>query len=117
MLLAIFAGVALVLAAVGIFGVLSYSVSARTQEIGVRIAVGAEPSDVRWLVLRQVLVLTGTGLAIGAVRAGRSRRGCSTGLLFGVQPADPVTIALVAAVFGTVALAAAWVPALQGHRS
>ena len=60
-LLAVFAGVALLLAAVGIFGVLSYSVSARTQEIGVRIAVGAEPSDVRWLVLRQVIVLTGTG--------------------------------------------------------
>ena len=62
--------VALLLAAVGIFGVLSYSVSARTQEIGVRIAVGAEPSDVRWLVLRQVLVLTGIGLAIGAVVLG-----------------------------------------------
>ena len=70
----------------------------------------------RWLVLRQVLVLTGTGLA--------HRRRCVLaftarlleGLLFGVQPADPVTIALVAAVFGTVALAAAWVPALRATR-
>ena len=114
-LLAIFAGVALLLAAVGIFGVLSYSVSARTQEIGVRIAVGAEPSDVRWLVVRQVLVLTGTGLAIGAVRAGvhgaAARRPAVRR-----QLADPVTIALVAAVFGTVALAAAWVPALRATR-
>ena len=115
-LLAVFAGVALLLAAVGIFGVLSYSVSARTQEIGVRIAVGAEPSDVRWLVLRQVLVLTGTGLAIGAVVLAFTAR-LLEGLLFGVQPADPVTIALVAAVFGTVALAAAWVPALRATQS
>ena len=114
-LLAVFAGVALLLAAVGIFGVLSYSVSARTQEIGVRIAVGAEPSDVRWLVLRQVLVLTGTGLAIGAVVLAFTAR-LLEGLLFGVQPADPVTIALVAAVFGTVALAAAWVPARRATR-
>ena len=114
-LLAVFAGVALLLAAVGIFGVLSYSVSARTQEIGVRIAVGAEPSDVRWLVLRQVLVLTGTGLAIGAVVLAFTAR-LLEGLLFGVQPADPLTIALVAAVFGTVALAAAWVPARRATR-
>ena len=115
LLLAIFAGVALVLAAVGIFGVLSYSVSARTQEIGVRIAVGAEPSDVRWLVLRQVLVLTGTGLAIGGVVLTFTAR-LLEGLLFGVQPADPMTLALVATVFGTVALAAAWVPALRATR-
>ena len=113
--MAVFAGVALLLAAVGIFGVLSYSVSARTQEIGVRIAVGAEPSDVRWLILRQVLVLTGTGLAIGAVVLAFTAR-LLEGLLFGVQPVDPVTIALVAAVFGTVALAAAWVPALRATR-
>ena len=84
LLLSIFAAVALVLAAVGIFGVLSYTVSARTQEIGVRIAVGAEPRHVRWLVVRQVLVLTGVGLAIGTgilLAGGR----VLTGLLFGVR--------------------------------
>ena len=75
----------------------------------------AEPSDVRWLVLRQVLVLTGTGLAIGAVVLAFTAR-LLEGLLFGVQPADPLTIALVAAVFGTVALAAVWVPARRATR-
>ena len=115
LLLSIFAGVALVLAALGIFGVLSYSVSARTQEIGVRIAVGAEPRHVRWLVVRQVLVLTSVGLAIGTgilFAVGR----VLTGLLFGVEVADPMTLTAAAAILGTVALAAAWVPALRATR-
>ena len=115
LLLSIFAGVALVLAAVGIFGVLSYTVSARTQEIGVRMAVGAEPRHVRWLVVRQVLVLTGVGLAIGTgilLAGGR----VLTGLLFGVEVADPTTLVAAAAILGTVALAAAWLPALRATR-
>ena len=115
LLLSIFAAVALVLAAVGIFGVLSYTVSARTQEIGVRMAVGAEPRHVRWLVVRQVLVLTGVGLAIGTgllLAGGR----VLTGLLFGVEVADPATLAAAAAILGTVALAAAWLPALRATR-
>jgi putative ABC transport system permease protein len=114
-LLSMFAGVALVLAAVGIFGVLSYSVSARTQEIGVRVAVGAEPRHVRWLVVRQVVVLTGIGLAVGTallLAAGRAL----TGLLFGVQPTDGPTLAAVAALLVGVALAAAWVPAVRATR-
>ena len=114
-LLSVFAAVALVLAAVGIFGVLSYSVSARTQEIGVRVAVGAEPRRVWWLVIRQVLLLTGLGLAIGTgllLAGGRML----SGLLFGVQPADGATLAAVTVLLATVALAAAWLPALRATR-
>ena len=115
MLLSAFAMVALVLAAVGIFGVLSYIVSARTQEIGVRLAVGAEPRDVRWLVVRQVLQMTGIGLAIGTailLAAGRAMEG----LLFGVKPADPVTISAAACILCGVALVAAWLPAARASR-
>ena len=115
LLLSLFAAVALALAAVGIFGVLSYSVSARTQEIGVRMAVGAEPRHVRWLVVRQVLGLTGVGLAIGTGILFAGGR-VLTGLLFGVQPADAATLAAVTAVLGTVALAASWLPAVRATR-
>lgn len=114
-LLAIFAAVAVTLAAIGIFGVMSYSVTARTQEMGVRLAMGAQRSDVRWLVVRHVLKLAGTGLAIGVVvllTMGRALEG----LLFGVRPADPFTIVAVAVALGLVALSAAWIPALRASR-
>ena len=94
-LISIFAGVALVLAAIGIYGVMSYAVSARTQEMGVRLAVGAQRRDVIWLVLGQVLRLSAIGLSIGIlvlVLAGLVLEG----LLFGVRSIDPVTIAAVA---------------------
>jgi putative ABC transport system permease protein len=115
MLLTIFAGVALVLAAVGIFGVMSYSVSARTQEIGVRLAVGAQRRDVMWLVVAHVLRLSVVGLVIGVgilLAAGRA----ASGLLYGVTPADPLTIGAVSAVLGAVALIAAWGPASRAGR-
>ena len=114
-LLAIFAAVALVLAAIGIYGVMSYSVTARTQEIGVRLAVGAQRGDVVWLVLRQVLWLSAIGLAIGIgmmLAAGRLLQQ----LLYGVGPADPVTIGTVCVVLGSVAIAAAWAPAFRASR-
>jgi putative ABC transport system permease protein len=114
-LVAIFAGVALVLAAIGIYGVMSYSVTARTQEIGVRLAVGAQRRDVVWLVLREVIWLSATGIAIGLglmFAAGRVLRQ----LLYGVGPADPLTIAGVAVLLGTVAIAAAWAPAFRASR-
>lgn len=115
MLLAIFAGVAMTLAAIGIFGVMSYSVAARTQEIGVRLAIGAEASAVRWLVLRQVLKLAAVGLGIGVATmflAGRALEG----LLYGVTPNDPLTITGVAAALAFVALVAAWIPARRASR-
>ena len=114
-LLSIFAGVALVLAAIGIYGVMSYAVTARTQEMGVRLAVGAQRRDVIWLVLGQVLRLSAIGLAIGLlvlVAAGQALEG----LLFGVRAIDPVTIAVVTVILGAVALIAAWAPASRASR-
>jgi ABC-type antimicrobial peptide transport system permease subunit len=94
---------------------MSYSVTARTQEIGVRLAVGAQRRDVVWLVLRQVLWLSAAGIAIGVgliLAAGRLLQQ----LLYGVRPADPVTIVTVAVVLGGVAVAAAWAPAFRASR-
>lgn len=114
-LFGVFAFVALALAALGIYGVMSYAVSARTQEIGVRLAVGADRGDMIWLILRQVVRLTAVGLAIGlagVVAASTLIRGA----LFEVQPLDPMTIAGATAVLGTVALVAGWLPAWRASR-
>ena len=115
LLLSIFAAVALVMAAVGIFGVMSYSVSARTQELGVRMALGARPQDVVWLVLGSVLKLAGIGLAAGIALLLASRQALA-GLLFGVTAADTTTIAGVTVILGFVAVVAAWVPASRASR-
>lgn len=114
-LLSIFAIVALVMAAVGIFGVMSYSVSARTQEMGVRLAIGAQRCDVVWLVMGHVLKLAAVGLLIGVALLLASRQALA-GLLFGVQATDAATIATVAVVLGLVSLVAAWVPASRASR-
>lgn len=114
-LLAVFAAAAVVLAAIGIYGVMSFAVTTRTQEMGVRLAVGAQRRDVMWLVLSQVLWLTAAGLAIGTgllLAVGRLLEQ----LLYGVEPADPATIAAVCTILGAVALAAAWVPAFRASR-
>jgi putative ABC transport system permease protein len=114
-LLTIFAALALLLAAIGIYGVMSYSVSARTQEMGVRLAIGAQRRTVIWLVIKQVLTMSVVGLAIGIALllvAGRSLER----LLFGVTTLDPVTIAIVSAVLGLVAIVAAWAPAARAAR-
>jgi len=94
---------------------MSYSVSARTQEMGVRLAVGAQRRDVMWLVLGQVLRLSAIGLAIGIVVLLAAGSALAQ-LLFGVRPADPVTIIAVATTLGAVALLAAWVPAFRASR-
>ena len=99
-----FAGLALLLTAVGIFGVMSQTVSQRTPEIGVRMALGAEGSDVLGLVLGRASVLTGIGIAAGiAVALGATR--VMTALLYETEPGDPATLAFVALLLGTVALA------------
>jgi putative ABC transport system permease protein len=114
-LLGLFAAVGLVLAGIGIYGVMSYAVTARTKEIGVRIAIGAGRRDVLWLVLGQVMKLTAVGLALGigllVAASGALRR-----LLFEVRPYDPVTLGVVVLVLGSVALASGWLPAWRATR-
>ena len=115
LLLSIFAGVALVMAGVGIFGVMSYSVTARTQEIGVRLAIGAQRLDVIWLVTAHVLRLSAIGLVVGLALLLAGQKAIA-GLLFGVEPTDLSTIGLVTIVLALVALLAAWIPATRASR-
>jgi putative ABC transport system permease protein len=108
--LGIFAGLALILATVGIYGVISYSVAQRTRELGVRMALGATARDVRRLVIRPGLRLAAGGLGIGlllAIGAGRILRS----LVEGVEPADPLILAGVLGLLLFTAVLASWVPA------
>ena len=114
-LFSIFAGLALVLAAVGLYGVLAHSVSTRTNEIGVRIALGAQGSDILRLVVNQGLFLTALGIAIGLAGAAGLTRFLQS-QLFGVAPTDPVTFAAVPALLAAVALLACYVPARRATR-
>ena len=114
-LMGIFAALALVLAAVGIFGVLAFSVGQRAREFGIRLALGARAHDVLRLVLGGALKMTGAGVAIGLVAAALLTRFLGT-LLFAVQPTDPVTFAGTAAVLAAAALAACALPAWRATR-
>lgn len=109
-MLAIAAGVALFLGGVGIYGVISYVVSQRTREIGVRMALGAEKSDVRWMVLKQASTLAAGGVTIGVIAAAGLTRLMSS-LLYGVDPIDLPTFGAVALALVTVALIASYLPA------
>jgi ABC-type antimicrobial peptide transport system permease subunit len=109
-MLAIAALVALFLGVVGIYGVISYVVSQRTREIGVRMALGAERADVRRMVLKQAGMLTLGGVGIGLLAAAGLTRLMSS-LLFGVEPVDPVTFGSVAVTLSAVALVASYLPA------
>jgi putative ABC transport system permease protein len=115
LLLSVFAAVALVLAAVGIYGVMSYSVSRRTHEIGIRMSLGGTRTQVLWMVVRQGmwLALAGSAAGIGGALALAQ---LMTGVLYGVRPTDPLTFAAVAIGLAAVALVATYIPARRATR-
>jgi predicted permease len=114
-LLVFFGGFALVLACIGLHGVTAYSVARRTNEIGIRLALGAQRGSVLWLMLRQVVVLAVGGLLIGIPAAVFGSRAVQS-QLFGVEPTDILSITVAAAVLFAVALAAGFLPARQASR-
>ena len=114
-LLGTFAAVAGLLAAIGIYGVLAYSVVQRTQEIGIRMALGAERSQVMALVMRRGMALAAIGITAGLIGAFAGARYLQS-MLFGVEPRDPATFVAVAAMFAIVTAAAAYLPARRATR-
>jgi putative ABC transport system permease protein len=115
MLLGIFAMMALVLAAVGIYGVLSYTVTQRTRELGIRMALGAESNSVMRMVIREAMAPALIGVLLGLIGAWGATRLMAT-LLFGVSATDPATFTVVALFLMAVALVASWVPARRATR-
>jgi putative ABC transport system permease protein len=115
LLLAIFAALALVLAAVGIYGVMSYTVAQQTREIGIRIALGAKRGDVLKMTVKQAIKLVGLGLAVGLPSAFILTRVMST-LLFGISATDPITFLGISLVVLAVALLASYIPALRATK-
>ena len=115
LLLAGFALLAMLLALVGVYGVMAYAVSQRTREIGVRIALGAERPDVVWMVVRHGVALTGLGIVLGLLGAAAATR-LMARLLFGVSATDPMTFAAAAVALGVASMLATWVPALRAAR-
>jgi ABC-type antimicrobial peptide transport system permease subunit len=109
-LFGVFGGIGLVLAAVGLYGVMSYSVSRRTREIGIRIALGAKQGAVERLILRQGMVLTFIAIVIGWPAAWMLSR-LAASLLYGIEPHDAVTFTVVPPLLAAIALAACWIPA------
>jgi predicted permease len=114
-LVGLFAVLALALAAIGAYGVIAYSVAQRTQEFGIRLALGASLPDMHRLVLRQGLVLTGAGIGIGLAGAIGVTR-LMSGLLFEVRPGDPLVFSAAALILGAVAMLACYVPARRAAR-
>lgn len=114
-LLGVFAGIATTLSAIGLYGVVAYSVSQRTREIGIRMALGARRGEVVSLVTRQGVMLASIGIVLGLVGAVGLTRYLA-GLLFGITPLDATTFVLVAAIFAVVALLASFIPARRATR-
>jgi ABC-type antimicrobial peptide transport system permease subunit len=114
-LLGAFAGLALLLASIGLYGVLSYAVTQRSREIGLRMALGASTASVTRLVVGQGIALTGAGLLVGLLGAWAATRALKN-LLYGVSSTDPVTFAAVAALLTVISFAACWIPARRASR-
>ena len=115
LLTSLFAGVALLLAVIGLYGVVSYAVSQRLREMGVRVALGAHAGEIRGLVLRQGLSFVGAGLVVGMI-GGLGVTRLIENLLFGIGPGDPWTYASVALILTAVATAASALPARRAAR-
>jgi putative ABC transport system permease protein len=118
-LLMTFAALALTLAVIGIYGVISYSVTQRTREIGIRMALGARQAEVLTLILRQAFRLVAVGLGIGialALLVGFTMSRFLTGQLFGVKASDPVTFVSIAVLLSIAALVASGIPARRASR-
>jgi putative ABC transport system permease protein len=115
LLLGLFATLALLLASVGIYGVMSYSVAQRTHEIGIRIALGARRGDVLQMTIKQGLKLVGTGMIVGLAAAFLLTRVLQT-LLFGISPTDPITFLGISLVLLAVAILASYIPALRATK-
>ena len=116
MLLSIFAALALVLATIGIYGVIAYNVTQRTHEIGLRMALGAQHADVLRMVLRQAVVLTALGVGVGIAGALTLTRVLES-FLYRVEPTDPIAFVATALLLGTVAMLASYIPASRATRS
>jgi ABC-type antimicrobial peptide transport system permease subunit len=111
----LFGLLALVLACVGLYGLVSYGVASRTHEIGIRLALGAQPRDVRLMILRESLLLVFAGLAVGLPLTLAATR-LASAFLFGLSPADPVSLSLAAFALLAAALAAGYIPALRATK-
>jgi ABC-type antimicrobial peptide transport system permease subunit len=111
----LFGGVSLLLAAIGLYGVTAYSVAQRTNEIGIRMALGADRRDVVRMVMREAGVLLIAGVVVGTVLAIAAARTAAT-LLFGLHAGDPATLAMAAGGLGLVAMLASYLPALRASR-
>lgn len=111
-----FAGLALILAMIGLYGLISFTVAQRTREIGIRVALGAQPRDILELVMRQGIGAVVIGVAVGVVAALALTR-LMASLLFGVKPTDALTFLSVAALLTCVALAASYIPARRAMRT
>ena len=114
-LLVVFSAVALVLAAVGLYGIIAYTVARRIREIGIRMALGAGRAEVLGLVMRRAVALTTIGIAIGLIVALAVTRMLSS-LLFEIDPHDPLTFGGIAGLLAAIALLASYVPAFRATR-
>jgi ABC-type antimicrobial peptide transport system permease subunit len=114
-LISAFGGVAALLAAIGLYGVMAYAVTRRTVEIGIRLALGADRASVLWMVLRQSLWMVALGLLIG-IPSALALTGLVRSSLFGIAPTDPVSFVAAALVMALVGAVAAWLPARRAAR-